>query len=249
MYVVGVSNSFAAGIADHIQKIGAAFYFDDLTLAHGKTLGLGGRRFYFVGRGGALGDVEWQSVASAFGYFNPVIVEQIWTTSLEKIQPIAAARAHVECSQEFGRTRFAEVSGLDDFCAAAETVIAGIDAAGLALYAGISAAPLASDSAARAYQLVTWLREYRGSAHLLAVVCVGLTPKVAHAIKRPNDLELFGWTADDIPPITDEDRARLDEAEEITNRLLASAYDRLDEAGRTALTVGLNGMSAALTTR
>lgn len=60
-----------------IQKLGAAFYFDSQTLARGKTLGLRARRFYFLGRGGALGDIDWPMMASAFGYFNPELVGQL----------------------------------------------------------------------------------------------------------------------------------------------------------------------------
>lgn len=240
------TETFVADIALPIQKLGAAFYFDEMTVAHGKTLGLGGRRFYFIGRGGSLGDVEWQMVSSAFGYFNPALVEHIWTTSVEKIQPSAAAREYVQCSQDFGRAHFSNVPGLDAFCAAAESVLAAIDPAGLTLYAGMLSAPLASDAPARAYQLVPLLREHRGSAHLLAVISVGLSPRVAHAIRRPNDLELFGWTADDLPPITDEDRALLDEAERITDALVGAAFGHLSDAERTALTTGLAGMRAVL---
>ena len=41
-----------------IGSLGGAFYFDKETLAKGKELGLDGFRFYFLGRGGVLGDVE-----------------------------------------------------------------------------------------------------------------------------------------------------------------------------------------------
>lgn len=238
--------SFAAEVSPAINSLGNAFYFAPATLARGKELTLGGRRFYFVGRGGTLGDVEWPVVASAFGYFNPAVVQQIWTTSQERVQPKEIGRAYVACSQDFGRAHFTDVPGLDEFCAAAESVIAEIDPAGLTLFAGLSAAPLAPDAPARAYQLVTLLREHRGSAHLLAVVAVGLEPRVAHAIRRPNDLELFGWTPEDIPPFGDAERQLLDEAEAITDRLVEPAFHVLDEAGQAAIRAGLSGMRAAL---
>lgn len=238
--------SFAAEVSPAINSLGNAFYFAPATLARGKELTLGGLRFYFVGRGGTLGDVEWPVVASAFGYFNPAVVQQIWTTSQERVQPKEIGRAYVECSQEFGRAHFADVPGLDEFCAAAEAVIAAIDPAGLTLFAALSAAPLAPDAPARAYQLVTLLREHRGSVHLLAVVSVGLEPRVAHAIRRPNDLELFGWTPEDIPPFGDAERQLLDEAEAITDRLVEQAFSVLDDAGQAAIRAGLSGMSAAL---
>lgn len=43
---------------DAIGTIGAAFYFHPDTLARGKAAGLDGFRFYILGRGGVLGDVE-----------------------------------------------------------------------------------------------------------------------------------------------------------------------------------------------
>lgn len=238
--------SFAAEVSPAINSLGNAFYFAPETLARGKELGLGGRRFYFVGRGGTLGDVEWPMVASAFGYFNPAVVEQIWTSSQERVNPKEIGSAYVACSQDFGRAHFSDVAGLEEFCSAAEAIVDAVDPAGLALFAGLSAAPLAPDAPARAYQLVTLLREHRGSVHLLAVVAVGLDPKVAHAIRRPNDLELFGWTPEDIPPFGDVERHLLDEAEAITDRLVQRAFDVLDEDGRAALRAGLSGMRAAL---
>ncbi len=237
---------FVTEVSQPIQKLGAEFYFVEPTLAHGRSIGLGGLRFYFMGRGGALGDVNWQTINSAFGYFNPAVVEHMWTTSLERIQPTVAAREYALCSQEFGRTHFSDLPDLDGFCAAAESVVAAVNPAGLALFAGMLATPLASDPAARAYQLVTMLREHRGSAHLLAVISVGLSPRAAHAIKRPNDLELFGWTPEDIPELTDDERAALVEAERITDALVGPAFEQLDESARSSLRNGLTGMRAAL---
>lgn len=239
-------STFAAEVSPAINQLGNAFYFAPATLARGKELTLGGLRFYFVGRGGMLGDVEWPLVASAFGYFNPAVVEQIWTTSQERVQPKEIGRAYVECSREFGRTHFANVSGLEEFCAAAESIVAGIDPAGLPLFAALLAMPLPADDPARAYQLVTLLREHRGSVHLLTVVSVGLEPRVAHAIRRPDDLELFGWTPEDFPAISDEDRRLWDDVEAITDRLVGRAFSVLDDTGRAALRLGLAGMQAAL---
>jgi hypothetical protein len=53
--------------APAIGAAGASFYFDSDTLARGKELGLDGFRFYFLGRGGVLGDVE-PAVVESFGW-------------------------------------------------------------------------------------------------------------------------------------------------------------------------------------
>ena len=229
---------------DPIATIGSLHYFDPDTVATGKEHGLDGFRFYFLGRGGVLGDVEAEVVTSAFGYWNPALITKMWTTAKERMAPREAARLYLSCAHAFGRKQFGGVDGLDAFCAAAAAVNDAIDPAGLALYAGYDAEPLPDDIAARAMHLCVVLREARGSAHLVGVVAAGLRPRMAHAIKRPTEGKLFGW--DDEPVPTADERARWDEAEELTLRQLERWFGVLDEAGRAALLTGLEGMTAAL---
>lgn len=227
-----------------IGSLGAAFYFIPETVARGKEQGLDGFRFYFLGRGGVLGDVEAKVIQSAFGYFHPALVDKIWTSAKERMAPRLAARLYLDCAADLGRRKFADIAGLDAFCAAAEKVVAAADPGAYALFAGISAEPLPEDLPARAMQLVAVLREYRGSAHLAAVMASGLTPAVAHAIKRPNDVGTFGYT--EPPAVTDADRAKLDAAEALTDAMVHDAYAVLDAAGAAALMAGLQAMEAAL---
>jgi hypothetical protein len=150
------------------------------------------------------------------------------------------------CGAQFGRAKFGDVAGLEAFCAAAGAVNDAADPVGLALYSGIRAEQLEDDPPARAMQLVTVLREFRGSAHLLAVRASGLDAKTAHFLRRPNDIGMFGWGPEDAPPITDEERAQLDAADELTDRLVLPAYAVLDEEGGQALLDGLEALEAAL---
>ena len=77
-----------------IGDLGSAFYFDPATVAKGKELGLDGFRFYFLGRGGVLGDVEPRVVQAAFGYFEPRLIAKIWDSARERMPPpIAPSRA------------------------------------------------------------------------------------------------------------------------------------------------------------
>ncbi|MBA3289660.1 MAG: hypothetical protein H0U21_16890 [Acidimicrobiia bacterium] len=225
-----------------IGSVGAAFYFHPTTIAAAKEHGLDGFRLYFLGRGGVLGDVEARVVASAFGYFEPGLLARMWDSAKAVMAPRDAARLYLECCHTVARQHLGDVEGLDEFCAAAETVNNAIDPAGLALYAGISAEPLADDAPARALQLCTVLREARGSAHLVALVASGLSPRLAHLIRRPDDDKLFGWN--DQPAVGEDDRARWAAAEELTDRLLEPAYSRLDERGQQAFLRGLDGMAA-----
>lgn len=229
-----------------IGTFGAAYYFAPATLARGRALGLDGFRFYFLGRGGVLGDVEAPVVASAFGYFEPSLVRAVWDSARAKAEPRHAGREHLAAAHEFGRDHFSAVAQLEGFCAAAEAVVAAADPAGLALFAGVAAEPLPEDPPARAMQLLAVLRELRGSAHLLSVVACGLSPRVAHFLRRPNDFTRFGWSDDDVPTVTKRDRERLADSERLTDRLVRGPYSVLDDEGQAALVAGLERMEAAI---
>lgn len=227
-----------------LGKAGSAFYFRPETLARGKELGLDGFRFYMLGRGGVLGNVESDVVASAFGYFHRALVARIWTTAKERCEPRQAARAYMECCADLGRSALVNVDGLSAFCTAAEAVIAATNPAGFSLYAGIAAEPRGEDLPGRTMQLVAVLRELRGSAHLLAVVASGLAPEVAHTLKRPGDVKTFGW--DPAPECTEADRAKLDAAEALTDQLLLKPYSVLDDSAKAAFLAGTQAIGTAL---
>lgn len=230
-----------------IGQIGGAYYFRPETVAVGKEHGLDGFRFYFLGRGGVLGDVESRVVQSAFGYFNATLLDRMWNSAREKVAPRDAARLHLGCCADFGRKLLAGVEGLDSFCDAAAAVNEAIDPTGLTLYAGVSAEPVPDDVPARALHLVACLREARGGAHLAAIRATGLDPLIAHFIRRgPDDWKLFGHQPEDAPTVTDMHRRQLDEADAITDRIMAPAFGTLDEAGGAALVAGLESIKAAL---
>jgi hypothetical protein len=240
------SDAFVTDASARINNLGWAYYFVPETLAKGKALGLDGFRFYFLGRGGVLGDVEAPVVASAFGYFNPALVADMWDSGKAIVAPREAARSHFACSAELGRRHFSDLDGLAEFCSAAGAINDAADPIGLALYSGFRAEPLVDDLPGRAMQLVSVLREFRGSAHLIAVRSYGLDAKTAHFMRRPNDIGMFGWSDDDPPGIGGTEREKLAAADTLTDRLVAPAYGSLDEAGQKAILFGLDQMEAAV---
>lgn len=141
-------NTFGSQASSKIGTLGAAFYFHADTLAVGKEHGLDGFRFYVLGRGGVLGDVESPVVSCAFGWWNPATIEKIWTSARAAMAPRDAGRVYMSCAQSLGTSKFSGIAGLAEFCASAEKIAAAIDNAGLSLYAGTAAEPLASDLAA-----------------------------------------------------------------------------------------------------
>lgn len=234
----------AAEVGKVLGDLGARFYFDPATLAAGKEAGLDGFRFYFLGRGGVLGDVEPAVVTAAFGYFAPHLVANMWNSAKEVMAPRDAARLFNEACRAYGRAHLAEVEGLDAFCADAEAVVDATDVAGLSLYAGWAAEPLPDDAPGRAMQLAAVLRELRGSVHLAAIVTVGLTGQAAHAVARPADVGMFGWDESTVT-VGDEEKARWQRAEQITNERMADFFSVLDERGRTTLLDVATEMRAA----
>ncbi len=229
-----------------IRDTGWAYYFTPETAARGKELGLDLFRFYFLGRGGVLGDVEAEVVVSAFGYFNPTVVRSMWDSARAVMAPREAARAHFACCADLGRSKLTGMDGLRAYCEAAGAVNDAADYVGLPLYAGFRGEPLAEDLPARALQLTAVLREFRGSAHLLAVRASGLDAKTAHYVTRPDEGEMFGWAEDDAPVIGSAERAAMAAADDLTDALVRPAYAVLDEAGADALATGVERIASAL---
>src|SRR5918994_3118335 len=98
-----------SALASTIDEIGSAFYFRPATLAVGKEHGLDGYRFYFVGRGGVLGDVEADVALSAFGYFEPNLFASMWNSAKAIMAPREAARLYHGCNHDLGRARLSDV--------------------------------------------------------------------------------------------------------------------------------------------
>ena len=239
------TDDLIAATAPAIASIGSTFYFIPETLAVGKELGLDGFRWYVLGRGGVLGDVEAPVISAAFGYFAPAMITRLWDSARTKVAPREAGHRYHLCAAEHGRRRFGDVVGLDAYCAAAEKVIANAPRDGLSLFAGIASEPLVEDPAGRAMQLTAVLREYRGSAHLAAVLASGLSATTAHFVKRPTDVKAFGYEEGEVS-VTGEDTDRMKVAETITDTIVRPAFATLDDTEAQALIDGAAGMKEAL---
>lgn len=227
-----------------IGKIGSAFYFHPDTLVRGKEVGLDGFRFYILGRGGVLGDVEPAVVHAAFGYFHPALIAKMWTSASERIAPRDAARLYHRCAHGLGRSALDDGEHLDGFVDAATQVINAVEGTSLPLFAAVRAEPVPDDAPAAALHQAMVLRELRGGVHLLSLVAQGLDSAKAHAIKRPDDVTMFGY--DTAPDVTDDDRAKWRRAEDMTDDLLVPAYTSLSPSQATAFVAGTSAIATAL---
>lgn len=233
----------AAAVDPALGLLGALHYFDEGVVAKSKEAGLDGFRMYFLGRGGVLGDVEPEVVWSAFGYFNPALVKKMWVSASERMSPRDASRNYLDWAEDVGRETFAGAEGLDAFNEAAAALIASVNPAALALFAGYSAEQPPADALGAATFNVIVLRELRGSVHLAAIAANALDPVVAHSIRRPNDARMFGW--DELPEPTDEDRQKLVAVDAATDAVMAMHYAGITGEQRQALAAGVASLSAA----
>ncbi len=80
----------------------------------------------------------------------------------------------------------------------------------------------------------------------MAVVASGITPKMAHFLRRPDAFAWFGWDADEQMDATDEDRHRLAAADALTDALLVPAWSVLDDAAADRFVATLQRMHAAV---
>lgn len=206
-------------------------------LGPGKSAGYpGGFAYYVVGRGGVLGDVDADVVISAFGFFAPPLVASLWNAGVVVEGARSGARRYAEACAEWGRSRLGDWAGAERLAALLARVVDGADVGGLSLFSGWRGVERPDDAAGRCYLLVHVTRELRGSAHLLACVASGLTPRDA-VLSNPNggpdQAEKFGWSGPF--ELSADTTAAFSRAEELTDRLMARHLDLLTDAEQAEL--------------
>ncbi len=236
----------ATALANPVGFLGGWFMASRSTYAYGSELGFEGMAFYYLGRGGALGDAQPEVVASAMTFFPAPLVETMWAAGKAVMTPEEALAEFSECCWRWGRKRFAAVEGLERTTQLLARVADGADGAALPLFAGWRAAPRPSDLPALTSHLLQVLREHRGGLHGLAVLASGLTPVEAAAASATEFYkpQSVGWT-DPLPEVTHELIARRNAAEDLTNRMVAPALAVLEPAELSELVERVQGLDVA----
>ncbi|HNM86898.1 MAG: evbL [Mycobacterium sp.] len=178
---------------------------------------------YVVGRGGVLGEASGATVASVFMVFEPTSLGAMWDEGVAVHGAGRAAEIYWEQTANFGRKYLSGADGLDRLAALGEKVIAAAPGAGLPLYAGWRAMPLAQDAPARALQVMFVLRELRAAVHFNVLSLSGITPVEAHMLnKGPEYTSMFGWPQ----PFADgaDKKDRLAEVERLTNGRMTDLF-------------------------
>ena len=228
---------FAAAVCDPFQELGAMHYFGPRAKAAAEELGIDQFRFYFAGRGGVLGNVSTEVFLSTFGYFNPEVVEKMWSSSKERCDVNEAATAQLNIAYEIGEESLGDIPGLAEAADAMGKLTSSVDVAALSLFAAFASRPV-PEPAPHAFMHQTILfRELRGSIHLAAIAATGCRSRAAHQIRRPQDLEMFGYQ--DEVEIPDEEKAAYSKVEPLTEGAMATHAQRwltADERGHICAT-------------
>lgn len=175
---------------------------------------------YVAGRGGVLGEATGATVAAVFAVFEPTGLAALWEEGVKVRGAAGASQVYWDQTADFGRKYLSGADGLARIAELGEKLIAATPIAGLPLYAGWRAMPLADDAPARALQVMFILRELRAGLHFNALSLSGITPIEAHMLnKGPKYAAMFGWPE----PFADGagKKDRYDEAEAATNRRMA----------------------------
>lgn len=219
--------------ARSVANIGARFMLDPAVYAAGDAdHGFHGMDFYFVGRGGMLGDVEPAVAAAAFGFFPPAVVELMWASGTSVMAASQASREYVAACAKWGCNHFGADIDYAELAELSARVVAAGPTAGFPLFAGWqkAAASVSTDDAkGAAMVLLTALRELRGGAHLVAVTAAGVEPldAVLHTGGVPN-AQLFGY-AEPYPDVSQLGET-MEAIERTTNRIVSLAYEALDSS-------------------
>jgi hypothetical protein len=186
-------------------------------MAHGAEAGYpNGFAYYVAGRGGVLGDVDSDVVYSAFMFFERTLIDKLWRAGVAVEGARAAGKRYMQSCDAWGKKHLADVDQLELFITPAEKLVSHVDSSGLSLFAGLRAEPLPSEAPARAYRLITLIRELRGCLHIAACVTHGLSGLEASLVSSGEGMtKLHGWA----PPYPDVSHlvAVRDAAEKATN--------------------------------
>jgi hypothetical protein len=223
----------AAAAKAVVAGLGGAFMISAEAKAAGKEGGYRGWALYLAGRGGVLGPAPVEVVESVFAFHAPELVRAGWAGGLA-VRPVAeTVERYVEVCHAWGRRHYSELDGAERLARLLARVVDAADPLGWPLYAGWRRLELPADPPARVAHLLHVLREHRGGAHLCAVRLARVSPleAIVAGVGGPGNAAFFGW-AEPYPVVDDDVQARRARAEELTDELVAPAYDALstDEA-------------------
>lgn len=259
-----------------IEPYHGMIYFAPEATAAYKELGLPFRAGYFASRSAALGAVPPSVVVATFYNFNPATVHASMADAWSITTPAAVLEArHIAADQVLHRILGDTIASPEMARAAellreaAETITA--DVTGRPLFAAHAALPWPSEPHMILWHAQTLLREYRGDAHIAALLTAGLNgieALITHSAAGDVPAETLrnsrSWSDEDwqaaivelrkrdwltdaeVPTFTPTGTARRSEIERATDENSVRPYAHLGEEACTELQTLVKPLSRAL---
>ncbi|MEU0796213.1 hypothetical protein ABZ342_39650 [Amycolatopsis sp. NPDC005961] len=187
---------------------GMIYFAPEAAAAYGE-LGLTGRAGYFASRSAALGAVPAPVVVATFYNFNPALVRESITAAWSATDPAAVLAARYAGADRALRGILGDAVTSPEMRRAAALLreaaetVAG-DVTGRPLFAAHAALPWPTEPHLVLWHAQTLLREYRGDAHVAALLTAGLSgieALVTHAASGAVPAETLrtsrAWSEDD----------------------------------------------------
>ena len=231
-------------------------YFVPEAVEEYAALGITGAGGYFASRAAPMGPVPASVVIATFYNFSPLAVTSVmpgvWDAASPESWEAARLRAVGRAMQRVGADLQPEQ--ISEARALIDPVVAGLDFAGKPLAAGNASVALPDDAMVALWQQLTVVREWRGDVHVALLVTNEIDPceclvmstgtgrfplKLAQVTRRWDEaqwaaavqrLAARGWVADD-GTVTPEGAAARDGIEDDTDRLCASIWGSVGDAG------------------
>ena len=216
----------AEATAPAVSTLSSGFMLDRATYKRGAQLGFGGIDFYFAGRGGVLGDVCGDVVASSFVFFSPTQVTAAWDASRDVMSRADTSAEFAGCMSAWADAHLDDSVDWARLSELAGTVADSATVAAAPLFAAWRAAAVPKDPKQAALHRLNQLRELRMARHGAAVVALGIDPADAVRHRSPQMLGVFGWESTDV---ADDVVAAWAEAERLTNLATDRDYSVLTD--------------------
>jgi len=179
----------ARALRDAIEPIATICFWAEPAFDRYADLGLDFLEGYVWGRACVLGEPAGTVVASAFGVFEPSVVEGLYDAGRSKCSP-AAMRATKEAGAvEALRQVLDDPDGLADAVAVLRRGVAAADSSGRPMHAGLMSMNWPTSALGQLWHACTILREHRGDGHVDAYVAAGLTGLEANLLTEL----IVGW--------------------------------------------------------
>ena len=177
-----------------INQRGADLFFDEVAVKYGADHGIDNFLvLYGAGRAGVMGDVTAAQVTSAFGFFEPGLVQKMWSSMGPEVKPSAVAEVFAGALAAAARERWDEATGAD-VARLGRKVADSVTPLGMPLFAGWRDVAVPDDPIGAATVTVMTLRELRGDIHIQSIAASGVGPLEADlATRGPEFMKMHGW--------------------------------------------------------